>query len=146
MPRIAANTGARVLERLVLQALCGNADGLAVLQQERLVRGDEVRHAPALPHMAMKPEPAIHCVDHPVTSLVELSELQRAARGTIVNHSQPTTPGESAGATGAAVPMNSAQKCGYESGFVEVAAHPVAVASTIVTVLPWDAVKFTESS
>lgn len=146
MPRIAANASPGILERFVLQALGGDADGLAVLKQERLVRGDEMRHASALPEMAVKPESAIHCVNHPVAPLFKLPKMQHAARGTILDHWQPTTPGESAGATGAAVPMNRAQKCGYESGFVEVAAHPVAVASTIVTVLPWDGVKFTESS
>jgi hypothetical protein len=46
---------------------------------------------------------------------------------------QVTTPETVAGATAAAVPMKSAQKCGYDSGWVAVADQPTVVASVTTT-------------
>src|ERR1043166_550590 len=62
------------------------------------------------------------------------------------DHWQATTPGTVAGATAVALPTNSAQKCGYDSGFCDVPDHPLRVASVIATTSPFDALNFSEST
>src|SRR5207302_1292009 len=62
-----------------------------------------------------------------------------------LDHWQATTPAAVAGGIAAAVPMKSAQKCGYESGFVAVADHPDVDASGSATMSPGDLLNFRES-
>ena len=73
MPRVPPEPCARVLERLELQALLGEADSPAILEQPRAVGGDEMCHATPLPHVAVEPEAAVHGVDHPVAALLEFA-------------------------------------------------------------------------
>src|SRR5579872_2851969 len=70
---------------------------------------------------------------------------QPAVERPALSYWQATTPAAVAGATGAAVPMKSAQKCGYASAFVDVADHPLTDASTTTTLSPCDDWNFSES-
>src|SRR5262249_36922050 len=100
-----------------------------------------MRHAASLPQMAVQPQTAIHGVDHSISPLFKFSKL-RSIQGETSVYWQATTPAAVAGATAVAVPMNIAQKCGHESGFVTVAAQPVGVAWTIEIASPCDPGKF----
>lgn len=73
MPCFASQSGTRILERLVLKPCTGNPGGLAIRKQLRLVRRNQMRHRLALPHVAVHPEPTIHCVNHPITPVLELA-------------------------------------------------------------------------
>lgn len=79
MPRGAPNTGARVLQWLELQPFARKARRPAVLEQEFAVCRNEVCHRAAEPDMAMKPQPTIHGVDHPVAPARELAVLGSCA-------------------------------------------------------------------
>jgi len=134
VPGGAANTRPRIFEWLELQAIGIDADGGAVAQEKVPIGRDEVGERAALPSVSVQPEPAIHCVDHPLAAFVEFSKLRSLARGTSGHpYWQVTTPATVAGATAAAVPMKRAQKCGYDSGCVAVADQPTLVASVTTT-------------
>jgi hypothetical protein len=70
---------------------------------------------------------------------------RRASRADRRDYWQATTPAAVAGATAAALPRKSAQKCGYDSGFDDVADQPLTVASTMLTESPFDGWKLSES-
>ena len=73
MPRVATLPGARILERLELQASGGQSRFRPVGEQERTVGGYQVRHRPPFPEMPVQPEAAVHGVDHPLASRRELA-------------------------------------------------------------------------
>jgi hypothetical protein len=73
MPGVAPLAGTRVLERLVLKARRREADALAVREQALSVGRDKVRHLPAVPDVAVEPQPAVHREDHPVAPRGELA-------------------------------------------------------------------------
>jgi hypothetical protein len=73
VPRIAPFTGARITEWFVLQAFDGQAGRAPIGDQLFAIRRDEVRHGVAAVQMAMQPESAIHCVDHPVATACEFA-------------------------------------------------------------------------
>lgn len=79
MPGVAPNTGAGVLQWLVLQPFRWNANGLPILEQAPPVRRDEMCHGPPEPDMAMEPQAALHGVDHPIASARELAVLGNCA-------------------------------------------------------------------
>jgi hypothetical protein len=72
MPRGTANPGSGVLERLELQSRFRQTDTLTVGEEASSIGRDQVRHRPTPPYVAMQPEPTVHRVDHPITTLVEL--------------------------------------------------------------------------
>ena len=76
----AADSRPRILEWLELQALGGKPDGAAIIEQSLAIDGDEVRHWPAFPQVPMKPEPALHRVDHPGATVREFP-VARLGRG-----------------------------------------------------------------
>ena len=55
MPGFAALAGARVPERLSLQALVRQSDAATVGKQPLAIGGHEVRHRPAKPDVTMEP-------------------------------------------------------------------------------------------
>ena len=73
VPGISTNTSARVLQRLELQAFCRNANASPVCEELRLVRGDEMRHRSAFPHMPVQPEAAVYGVEHSIPPSLELA-------------------------------------------------------------------------
>ena len=81
MPCLTPKTRPWVLEWLVLQAGCRDANDLPIGEQLFFVCGDEMCHGPAFPHMAMHPQATIHGVNHPLTPTLELSIWLRL-RGT----------------------------------------------------------------
>jgi hypothetical protein len=119
---LAPLAGARVLERLVLEAVLAESDGGAVGEQRGAVGGDEVRHRRPAPDVAVQPEAAVHRVRHPVLPARELAPrdgvglrhrwalVERAPRDLHLAHRRPvghwqaTTPSLVAGATAAAEP------------------------------------------
>lgn len=67
--------------------------------------------------MAVKPETAVHRVDHSIEAFFEFSKLRLPAFWFWLHlllriYMQVTTPETVAGATADAFPMNIAQKCG----------------------------------
>src|SRR5688572_11475477 len=65
VPCLSALSGARILQRLVLEAVGRKTNGTSVSQKALPVHGDQVRHPGALPDMAMQPEPSVHRELHP---------------------------------------------------------------------------------
>lgn len=152
MPRIAALTAARVLERMILQPFGGNADARTPGQEPLTIHGDQVRHRAPKPHVAVQPEPAVHCVQHSLATRAELLPFQeqcggifrwwrRNARRVAPPHWQPTTPSAVAGGGGEDTkPENIAQTSGKDCGCVARADQPPLVASMIVTTTPLEVV------
>jgi len=77
VPRITANTGARILERLELESIARQSNCPSVYEEEVTVGGHEVRHRATAVHMTMEPEAAVHREDHSVSTLGELAERRR---------------------------------------------------------------------
>lgn len=73
MPGILSNTGARVLEGLVLQAMRGKAEGIAEGEESCLIGGNEVDQWGAKPHVPVQPEAPVHGVDHSFASQKEFA-------------------------------------------------------------------------
>ena len=84
MPGDALFARTRILQWLELEALVRQSDPAAVVEQSVPVGGDQVRHATAEPDVAMKPETAIHRMDHPVAATGELARL--LVRRGVVRH------------------------------------------------------------
>jgi hypothetical protein len=80
VPGVAADAGAGILERLVLETASWKTDGASVLEESLAVGGDEMRHSLAAPDVAMQPESTIHSVDHSVSASREF-EVRRALLG-----------------------------------------------------------------
>lgn len=80
MPRISPHTSSWVFQRLELQSTSRKADTAAVCQQALLICRDQMGHRVALPSMAVKPQPAIHCEDHPVSAANKLPIDRRGVR------------------------------------------------------------------
>ena len=78
MPGVPANAGARILERLVLQAGLWQAYRASVIKEALAVGRHEVRHLAPLPHVTVEPEPSVHRVDHPLATLRELDGVYGA--------------------------------------------------------------------
>lgn len=74
MPCVAPFTRARILERLVLQPLWRQPHAASICQQAFAVRGNEVSHRPAIPHVPVQPEAARHGVNHPLPPRTKLTE------------------------------------------------------------------------
>jgi hypothetical protein len=76
------------------------------------------------------------------------STRRAASRGSAASSGywQAITPSDVAGASGVALPMNSAHFKGYASGCVPSADHPLAEASWMVMTTPGDPLNGTESS
>jgi hypothetical protein len=72
MPSVTTKACARILERLELQTFSRDANRRSKGKEARLVGGDEMRHRAALPQMAVKPQTAIHCANHPIAPTFEL--------------------------------------------------------------------------
>jgi hypothetical protein len=106
MPGVAADASPRVLEWLELQAAFWQTYRASVLKQALAVSRHEVRHLAPIPHMPVEPEPTVHRVDHPITTLRELDVVYgrsglstpRCARS---RYWQTTTPSVVAGGSGA---------------------------------------------
>lgn len=75
MPGIAALAAARILERVILQSLGGNADARTPREETGAVRGHEMGHPSPEPNVPMQPETAVHRVDHSVAASGELHPL-----------------------------------------------------------------------
>jgi len=74
MPGIPAFARSRIFERFELEAMGGDADFGAVVEQPLFIGRHEMRHAPAFPHVPVKPEATIHRVDHAVAAAFKFSE------------------------------------------------------------------------
>ena len=74
MPSIPAFAGSRILQRLELKTMGRDAHFGAVVEQPLFVGRDEMRHAPAFPHVAVQPETAIHRVNHAVAAPFKFSK------------------------------------------------------------------------
>ena len=81
MPCLAVRAGSGILERLVLQASFGQADAASVCEESLAIGGDEMRHRTPFPDVAVQPQAAIHRMQHPVSSLLELPIQDRGWRG-----------------------------------------------------------------
>src|SRR6185503_12042934 len=68
VPRIAAFAGAWILEGVKLKPALRHADRASVLEERFTIRRNEMRHAPAVPHVTVQPETSVHGIDHPVFS------------------------------------------------------------------------------
>src|SRR6476620_3158945 len=88
MPRVAAFARARVLQWLELETVEWDADRCAVLEEQFLVRRDEVGKASALPQVTVQPQTTVHGVDHSVTPIAELAENRTSGSGF---HARPST-------------------------------------------------------
>lgn len=92
MPRVPAQTAARILERLELEASEGETNGAAVVHQALSIGGDQVRHGATLPYVSVQPQAAFHRVDHPFPPQCELAVrtvLERAVPiGRFASHSR----------------------------------------------------------
>ena len=148
MPRIATDTVAGILERVILQSVDGNPNAERPGDEAVAVARHQVREPLAQPEVPMEPKASAHGVNHPVAPLAELDpfELQscdvpqwrnrRKPRIATAGHRQVMTPSAVAGAAGAMLPLNIAQVSGYESGCVAIADHPPTVAPMIVNCTP----------
>jgi hypothetical protein len=99
-----------------------------------------MRHRAALPHVAVHPQAAIHCVDHPRSPRLELAigdlalcfgTTRRVRRPhdsvtAAQAHRQAGTPSFTVGGGGDMAPMYTVHIRGYESGCVAVAIQPAA--------------------
>jgi hypothetical protein len=68
VPRITTQPRARILEGLELKAGLTHAYCRAKSQQALAIGRDQVGHLPPFPDMAVKPQSAVHGVNHPVAA------------------------------------------------------------------------------
>src|SRR6185437_4181820 len=90
VPGVAPHTGARVLERFVLEVFRRESCPTTVGQEFLAIGGHQVGHAAPLPDMAVQPEAAVHRVQHSVAPLLELAVWGGPAR-TRCHHAPPIT-------------------------------------------------------
>ena len=149
MPRIASNTIARVLERLVLEAGDRKTHGATIFDQTLAVGGHEVGHGLAPPDVAMEPQTASHRVNHPLAPERELAIRTIIGRAVtidrIVAHPRAAAiadqlhvmrPSSVAGATAVAVPKYTVHFSAPSAACVAEADQPPAVASGTEIVTP----------
>ena len=140
MPRVAACTRTRILQRLELESPCCDANASTIGEESHSVRGDEMGHWPTLPDVTVQPEATIHRVNHPLPAALELAIGGRLRR---VYYWHPGTPSCCAGeGMGVKVPKKITHWSGYDSGCVAVAAHPPVAPTTMVTMTPGDGRNF----
>jgi hypothetical protein len=77
VPGVSAFAGPRILERFELQTRFGEPYLSTIGEQPLAIRRDEMRHEAVFPAVAVQPQPTVHCVDHSVTAMIELSVRQR---------------------------------------------------------------------
>lgn len=77
MPCVSALTRARVPQRFELKSFRGKANFATVYEESFAICRDKVRHCMALPAMTVKPEPAIHREDHPISAPMEFPICRR---------------------------------------------------------------------
>lgn len=80
MPCIAPYARARVLQRLELQPIGGNANSSAIREETLAIGRYQMRHGAPLPHMSMEPEAAIHGVNHSLSPRPKLPKVYRTDR------------------------------------------------------------------
>jgi hypothetical protein len=68
MPGIATFSRSRIAQRLELKLFGRKAHLRAVAKQDVSVYRDKVSHRATEPYMAVKPQSALHRMDHPVTA------------------------------------------------------------------------------
>lgn len=73
MPGWAPFAGARILQRLPLQAFLGEAQAATIGNEPVAIRGHDVGHWSAKPDMTMEPEAAVHRVHHAVAPAGEFA-------------------------------------------------------------------------
>ena len=145
MPGVPSNTGPWVFQWLELQSIGVKADRASVRQKALTIRRNKMGHQVALPSVAVKPKPAIHCEEHPVSTANKLPIHQHSSIGihaAVVGYirappayEQAIKPSFVAGASAGAEPMKMAHWIGQASGCVTFADHPpdVAAPNEIVT-------------
>jgi hypothetical protein len=74
VPCVSPQACSRIFQRLELQPVGRDADGTAIREQERPVRGHEVGELAAFPLMAVQPQATVHRVDHSIAALSELAK------------------------------------------------------------------------
>jgi hypothetical protein len=149
MPRITSDSRAWVFERFVLKAGDRKTNGAAVLDQALTVGGDEVSHRAAFPDMAVKPQTAVHRMDHPFATKRKLTIgtiLERAvtvdrsaahSRSTsMVDQLQVIRPSSVDGASAVAVPKYTVHFSAPSAAWVAEADQPPVVASGTEIVTP----------
>jgi hypothetical protein len=87
MPGVAPLAGARILQRLSLQALVRQTHTATIREQSIAIGGHEMCHTAAKPDMAVEPESAVHRVDHSIAAARELP--RETVSGGVVGH-RPT--------------------------------------------------------
>ena len=78
MPRVDANSSPWITQRLVLQSRGRYSDRVAVRQQARTIGAHQVHHAFTAPDVPMKPQAAVHGVNHSVAPLYKLARTGRS--------------------------------------------------------------------
>ena len=73
MPRIVANAGPRILQRLELQPLNWKPDFDSHAEKPLPVSGDKMRHRATPPDMTVQPEASRHGMHHPVATALKLT-------------------------------------------------------------------------
>ena len=76
VPRIAANACPRIFQWLELEAGLPEPDCRAKSEQSLTIGRHEVRHLAPFPDVAVQPQAAIHCVNHPGAAGPKLSILR----------------------------------------------------------------------
>lgn len=80
MPCIASLAGPRIFERTELQALFSDSEFLSDCNEFCAVGRDQVRHLTSLPDVMVQPQPAFHCVDHPIAAASEFTNFDLLVR------------------------------------------------------------------
>jgi hypothetical protein len=106
MPGITADARSRILQRLELKPGFRQTHRPSVLDQALSVCRHEMGHPVPLPHVTVEPQPTIHRVDHPITTLRELEVVSGGwqsihSRHVRCRYWQTTTPSVVAGGSGA---------------------------------------------
>src|SRR5690242_16250514 len=73
VPRVPADAGARIFQRLELEPAFRQPHVMSIPEQSLTIRGDQMRHRSSLPDVAVQPEPAVHRVDHSVSTAREFT-------------------------------------------------------------------------
>ena len=77
VPGITPDARAWILQRLELKPGFRQTHSTSVLNEAVSVRRHQMGHRVPLPHVTVEPQPAIHRVDHPITTLRELDVVYR---------------------------------------------------------------------
>lgn len=106
VPGITPDARSWILQRLELKPGFWQTYRASVLNQALSVRRHEMGHLVPLPHVTVEPQPTIHRVDHPITTLRELDVVCGGwqsihSRHVRCRYWQTTTPSVVAGGSGA---------------------------------------------